>query len=106
MVVVERQRPNAITDADSTLYDEPGDPSWLQVNDGRTSLVTGDEARDWLFPGVDELFRGIYTRAGLGYTAEVVAVCSAIGGEGKSTVSVGLGVTLAQDFPDSRILIV
>jgi len=93
-------------DAEITPYHEASEPSWLQVNDGRQPVATGDGGREWLFPGVDEHFRGIYTRAGLGYTSEVVAVCSAIGGEGKTTVSVGLGVTLAQDFPDSRILIV
>jgi Mrp family chromosome partitioning ATPase len=106
MVVVERQRPETLMDADSKPYHGPGGSSWLQINDGRQPLAASAVERDWIFPGVDEHFRGIYTRAGLGYTREVVAVCSAIAGEGKTTVSVGLGVTLAQDFPDSRVLIV
>jgi capsular exopolysaccharide synthesis family protein len=79
----------------------------LRVRDGaQPVLAVADQARDWLFPGVDEYFRGIYTRAGLGFSSEVLAVCSAVAGEGKTTLSVGLGVTLAQDFPESRILIV
>ncbi len=58
-----------------------------------------------LLSGADELFRGIYTRAALG-EAEVVAVCSAIAGEGKTTVSLGLGITIAQDYPERRVLVV
>jgi non-specific protein-tyrosine kinase len=63
------------------------------------------ERRRWLFPGADEYYRGIYTRAGLGDT-QVVAVCSAISGEGKTTTSLGLGVTIAQDFPERSVLVV
>ncbi|MDQ6671986.1 MAG: CpsD/CapB family tyrosine-protein kinase [Chloroflexota bacterium] len=63
-------------------------------------------SREWLFPGADEVFRGIYTRAGMGFASEVLAVCSAIAGEGRTTVSVGLAVTIAQDFPDRRVLLV
>ena len=37
---------------------------------------------------------------GTGFTSEVLAVCSAIAGEGKSTVAVGIAVAIAQDFPD------
>src|SRR5436309_10879390 len=59
-----------------------------------------------LLPGADEVFRGIYTRAGLGFGPEVLAVCSAISGEGKSTVSLGIAVTMAQDFPERRVLLV
>jgi capsular exopolysaccharide synthesis family protein len=58
-----------------------------------------------LLAGADELFRGIYTRAALG-EAEVVAVCSAIAGEGKTTISLGLGITIAQDYPERRVLVV
>src|SRR3954454_23792305 len=58
-----------------------------------------------IFPEAEELFRGIYTRAGL--TAPgVVAVTSAIGGEGKTTVALGLAVMVAQDFPERRVLLV
>lgn len=58
----------------------------------------------WLPPDADELFRGIYTRAELG--AEVLSVCSAIQGEGKTTVALGLAVTIAQDFPHQSVLLV
>lgn len=61
--------------------------------------------RDWVVPAADEVFRGIYTRAGTG-PSEVLAITSAISGEGKSTVSLGLAVTVAQDFPDRRVLLV
>src|SRR5712692_10192629 len=106
MVVVERGEADTIKDATSPPDPGSGDSSWLRVNDGSQSLSLADDGRDWLFPGVDEHFRGIYTRAGLGYSPEVIAVCSAIAGEGKTTLSVGLGITLAQDFPETRILIV
>jgi Mrp family chromosome partitioning ATPase len=90
-----------------TSRPEMADANWLRVNDGvQQPIAVPDQERDWLFPGVDEHFRGIYTRAGLGYSSEVIAVCSAIAGEGKTTLSVGLGITLAQDFPDLRVLIV
>src|SRR4051812_31494938 len=57
-----------------------------------------------IFPEAEELFRGIYTRAGL--TAPgVIAVTSAIGGEGKTTVALGLAVVVAQDFPERRVLL-
>jgi capsular exopolysaccharide synthesis family protein len=62
--------------------------------------------REWLFAGADELFRGLYTRAGIGFTSEVLAVSSAIGGEGKTTVALGLAVTVAQDYPERRVLLV
>src|SRR5262245_18307431 len=55
------------------------------------------ELRDWLFPGADELFRSIYTSAGTGAN-EVLAVSSAIAGEGMTTLSLGLGLTIAQDY--------
>jgi capsular exopolysaccharide synthesis family protein len=64
------------------------------------------QERDWLFAGADELFRGLYTRAGIGFTSEVLAVSSAIAGEGKTTVSLGLAVTVAQDYPERRVCLV
>src|SRR3954467_4452519 len=67
---------------------------------------TDEPARDWLFGGADELFRGLYTRAGIGFTSEVLAVSSAIAGEGKTTVSLGLAVTVAQDYPERRVCLV
>jgi protein-tyrosine kinase len=57
-------------------------------------------------PCADELFRGIYTRAGLGFSSEIVAVCSTISGEGRTSISLGLAVTVAQDFPERRVLLV
>lgn len=65
----------------------------------------GVARRDWVLPGADELFRAIYTRAGAG-SAEVLAVCSAIPGEGRTTVALGLASTMAQDFPERRVLVV
>src|SRR3954468_10582531 len=57
-----------------------------------------------IFPEAEELFRGIYTRAGL--TAPgVIAVTSAIGGEGKTTGALGLGGVAAQGFPERRVLL-
>jgi len=58
-----------------------------------------------VLPGADELFRGIYTRAGIG-TCDALAICSAIAGEGKTTIALGLGVTLAQDYPDRQVVVV
>src|SRR5437588_10488389 len=42
----------------------------------------------------------------MGFTSEVLAVCSAIAGEGKTTVAVGLATTIAQDFPERRVVLV
>jgi capsular exopolysaccharide synthesis family protein len=62
--------------------------------------------RETVWPETDELFRGIYTRAGLGFTPEVVAVTSATPGEGKTMLSLALAVSLAQDFPDRKVMLV
>jgi receptor protein-tyrosine kinase len=62
--------------------------------------------RDWLFGGADEIFRGLYTRAGIGFASEVLMVSSAVAGEGKTTVSLGLALTVAQDYPDRRVVLV
>lgn len=71
----------------------------------RGGALTSARANAWIPPAGDELFRAIYTRADTG-GSEVLAVTSAIAGEGKSTVSVGLAVTIAQDFPERRVLLV
>jgi Mrp family chromosome partitioning ATPase len=63
------------------------------------------EPRDWLFPGSDELYRSIYTSVTF-ESSDVLAVTSAISGEGKSTTALGLAVTAAQDAPDRRVLLV
>ena len=79
-------------------------PGELRVRETNGAVDVGP-AREWLLPGATELFRGIYTRSGTG-TAEILAVCSAISGEGRSTLSLGLGLTIAQDFPERRVLVV
>lgn len=73
---------------------------------GRGDLALADKSNGWVFPEGDELFRSIYTRAGIGFANEVVAVSSALGGEGKTTVAVGLAIAIAQDFPSRRVLLV
>jgi non-specific protein-tyrosine kinase len=72
---------------------------------GRGGALAHPATRDLAPPVAGEVFRGIYTRAGTG-ASEVIAITSAIDGEGKSTVSLGLAVTMAQDFPDRRVLLV
>jgi capsular exopolysaccharide synthesis family protein len=80
--------------------------TWLHASPSGGALAT-EVASEWLFRESDELFRGIYTRAATGFgAAEVVAIASAISGEGKTTIGIGLAVTLAQDFPDRRVLLV
>ena len=69
-------------------------------------LGADEPPRDWLFGGADELFRGLYTRAGIGFASEVLMVSSALAGEGKTTVSMGLALTVAQDYPDRRVVLV
>src|SRR5438105_2102685 len=69
-------------------------------------LSVEEQPRDWLVTGADELFRSLYTRAGIGFTPEVVAISSALAREGKTTVSLGLAVTVAQDYPERRVVVV
>ena len=71
-----------------------------------SALVASGRGREVAIPNTDEVFRGLYTRAGFGVVPEVLAVCSALNGEGKTTLSLGLAITLAQDFPDKRVLVV
>ncbi|MBV9354861.1 MAG: CpsD/CapB family tyrosine-protein kinase [Chloroflexi bacterium] len=86
---------------------ENGAGAWLSPNQGSARGGTLVESGSrWLFPDADEYFRSIYTRAGTGFVSEVLAVSSAIAGEGKTTVSVGLAVAMAQDFPERRVLLV
>jgi capsular exopolysaccharide synthesis family protein len=72
-------------------------------------LLAGDpsaaEPREWLFPGSDELYRGLYTRV-THDRPEVLAITSSASGEGKTTTAVGLAITVAQDFPSERVLLV
>jgi len=69
-------------------------------------LGLDEPQREWLFGGADELFRGLYTRAGIGFASEVLMVSSAVAGEGKTSVGLGLAVTVAQDYPDRRVVLV
>jgi capsular exopolysaccharide synthesis family protein len=62
-------------------------------------------SRRWLLRGGDELYRGVYTRAGLGRSGSV-AICSAVAGDGKTTTSIGIALTLAQDYPERRIALI
>lgn len=62
-------------------------------------------SRRWLLRGGDELFRSMYTRAKIA-PHEVVAISSATAGEGRTTVALGIASTMAQDFPDRRIVVV
>src|SRR5262249_15036691 len=52
-----------------------------------------------------EYSRGIYTRAAL-QTGQALAVCSAVAGEGRTTVALGLGTAIARDFPELRVALV
>lgn len=61
--------------------------------------------RRTVVPGAEELFRTLYTGFDIaGGTS--LAVCSAISGEGKTTISLGLAVAIAQDLPDRRVVVV
>lgn len=105
-MVSEKEVNDTIMNVATTEAPETTPSGWLRTSGQPQPLAVGGDSRDWLFPGADEHFRSIYTRAGIGFSSEVVAVCSSIAGEGKTTLGVGLGVTLAQDFPESRILVV
>src|SRR6266851_3924744 len=69
-------------------------------------LGVDEPQREWLFGGADEVFRSLYTRAGIGFASEVLMVSSAVAGEGKTSVGLGLAVTVAQDYPDRRVVLV
>jgi Mrp family chromosome partitioning ATPase len=64
------------------------------------------EEREMIWPETDELFRSIYTRAGLGFAPELIAVTSAMPGDGKSTLSLALAISVAQDFPDHNVILI
>ncbi|MGI9146805.1 MAG: CpsD/CapB family tyrosine-protein kinase [Chloroflexota bacterium] len=91
---------------EAPMDDESRPDTWLRSRRSSALANGSDGSREWVFPDADELFRSIYTRAGAGFSSEVLAVCSALAGEGKTTVSVGLAVTIAQDFPERRVLLV
>ncbi len=63
------------------------------------------QRRSWLIPGADELFRSLYTSFEV-MQGTSFAVCSAVSGEGKTTISLGLALAIAQDLPDRRVVVV
>ncbi len=73
--------------------------------EGGSRRAAAEGPRASLLRGGDDLFRSIYTRSGIA-AHEVLAVTSAVEGEGKSTIALGLAVTIAQDFPDLRVILV
>lgn len=62
-------------------------------------------ARGWPIAGAEELFRFLYSSLETG-TDTSVAVCSATTGEGKTTLSLGLAIAIAQDLPDRRVIVI
>lgn len=63
------------------------------------------QRRGWVVPGADELFRSLYT--GIDVTAgSSFALCSAVQGEGKTTIGLGLALAIAQDLPDRRVAMI
>jgi len=63
------------------------------------------ERRTWPIPGADESFRSLYTSFDI-TSGTTLAVCSSVSGEGKTTVSLGLALAIAQDLPDRRVVLV
>ncbi|HEY6202681.1 MAG TPA: CpsD/CapB family tyrosine-protein kinase [Candidatus Limnocylindria bacterium] len=78
-------------------------PGRLDVIDLRPRIA--QPRRNWLIPGADELFRSLYTGFEVMQGASF-AVCSAVSGEGKTTISLGLALAIAQDLPDKRVVVV
>lgn len=81
------------------------------VVQGRVGVITDlrprqpQQRRSWLIPGADELFRSLYTGFEFAQGTSF-AVCSAVSGEGKTTISLGLALAIAQDLPDRRVVVV
>jgi len=87
---------------------EPDLPHSAALNG--TSLATSSglarrSPRDWRFSETDEIYRRFYTQPGTG-TLGTLAVCSAIAGEGKTSICVGLATAFAQDFPEHAVAVV
>jgi capsular exopolysaccharide synthesis family protein len=66
---------------------------------------TQAQRRTWPISGAEELFRSLYTGFETGQGTSL-AVCSAVQGEGKTTMCLGLATAIAQDLPDRRVVIV
>ena len=89
----------------ATQRDIDSAPEGMRRAGPLAELHPPDVPRDWLFPGSDELYRSIYTAVSLD-TPDVLAITSAISGEGKTTTALGLAVTAAQDAPDRKVILV
>jgi Mrp family chromosome partitioning ATPase len=78
-------------------------PSWLGLPAIETTPadVVASPVPGVTRAAADELFRNIYLRAGA--TTGVVAVTSAAGGEGKTTLALKLASLVARDFPTRRV---
>jgi tyrosine-protein kinase Etk/Wzc len=76
------------------------------LRDGQTLVDRPDAARRaWPIGGANELFRSLYTGFDTGPSTSV-AICSAVQGEGKTTIALGLAIAIAQDRPDRRVVVV
>ncbi len=51
------------------------------------------------------MYRSIYSQIDID-TLKTLAVCSAVSGEGKTTVTLGLAIAIAQDFPAAKVIVV
>jgi len=67
--------------------------------------ATPADGRGWIVPGAEELFRSLYTGFELAAGASI-AICSAVSGEGKTTISLGLASAIAHDLADRRVVVV
>lgn len=72
---------------------------------GGVADVRQPTKRGWVVAGAEELFRSLYTEFAVS-SGNSFAICSAVQGEGKTTISLGLGIAIAQDLPDRRVVIV
>src|SRR5215212_8484723 len=70
------------------------------------AALSSETPREWIAPGADEFFRSVYTRAAISRGETIIAISSAIAGDGKTTLSLGLAVTLARDFPERGVVVV
>src|SRR3954454_2363005 len=70
------------------------------------AALSSETPRERIAPGADEFFRSVYTRAAISRGETVIAISSTIAGDGKTTLSLGLAVTLARDFPERGVVVV
>src|SRR5205807_10597245 len=81
-MMTDRPRTDDLQDLESDAPDW-ADPmgSALRKTTGSMDLAVAENPAP-VFLETDELFRSIYTRAGTGFAPELIAICSAIAGEG------------------------